>query len=228
MRSSKGTTWFLEMRYRRLRHDNADPARKENDERKEKEKPMTTIPIEPTINYEALARSFLDGLDGLQQNATGQLGGLLTVGATVRKRMNSTAAVPDKFIIAVASMLEEQPLLGSLSPRTAGKMKDVLALTGALDLIASRLEAMARTYRETIAARRYEVGADALRMYSVAKGMNRTNDPAELVPNVPTVQQALGRTGRISKAVKAAKAAKAAQAAAPAVDTPAVTAKAAK
>lgn len=171
---------------------------------------MTNIPFETPINYEALARSFLDGLDGLQLTATEQLGALLFVGPTIRKRLNSTAAVPDKFIIAVATMLEEQPQLGSLSPRAAGKMKETLALAGALDLIASRLELMARNYRETIAARRYEVGADALRMYSVAKGMNRINDPEELVPNVAVVRQALGRSGGVSAATKAARATKAA------------------
>jgi hypothetical protein len=167
---------------------------------------MTTIPLEPPIDYDALAQAFLDGIQNLHETTDQKMGGLLNVGPAIRRRLASTAGIPNKLILAVAQTLDEHPALAALSPRSAAKMREIVAFSVALNAVTDRLELLARTYRETIAVRRSDVVEDVLRMYKVAKSMNRASDLQQYFPQVEALREALGPRGRkgLSKKAKAA------------------------
>jgi hypothetical protein len=187
---------------------------------------MTNIPPEAPINYDAIAQAFLDGIQSLHEATNQNMGGLLNVGPAVRRRLAAAAGIPDELILGVAKTLDENPGLAGLSPRSAAKMREIIAFSVALNTITKHLEQVARTYRETNAVRRADVVQDVLRMYKVAKSMNRASDLQQYFPQVEALQQALGPRGRkaVSKKAKAAAAAVAAQAAAHKADATKVTA----
>jgi hypothetical protein len=170
---------------------------------------MTSIPLEVPIDYDALANAFLDGIQHLHDDTDAKMGALLNVGASARRRLAAMAAVPDKLILAMAQTLDEQPGLAGLSPRSSLKMREIIAFTHAVSAITDVLERLARTYHETIIARRADVVEDVLRMYQVAKSMNRASDLQQYFPQVEALKEALGPRGRkgVSKKAKAAAAA---------------------
>jgi hypothetical protein len=176
---------------------------------------MSTIPPEVPINYEAAARAFIDGLQALHETTDAQMGGLMYIGPAVRRRLNATSSLPDKLIEAVAAILDAQPGLAGLSPSSAAKMRDVIPFTAAVGTVADFLELLARKYRETVAVRRSDVGQDVLRIYNVARSMNRNSDLQQFFPQAQALPHALGSRGRktVSKKSKAAAAAQVADAA---------------
>jgi hypothetical protein len=170
---------------------------------------MTSIPLEVPVDYDALAKAFLDGIQHLHEDTDAKMGGLLNVAAPARRRLAAIAAVPDKLILAMAQTLDEQPGLAGLSPRSSLKMREIIAFTHAVNSITDVLERLARTYHETIVVRRADVVEDVLRMYQVAKSMNRASDLQQFFPQVEALKDALGPRGRkaVSKKVKVAAAA---------------------
>lgn len=157
---------------------------------------MSTIEPEVPINFEAVAEQHVGAMQAMHEATMQQLGGGVFIGPVSRRKLTSTANLPDKFFKVIGKTLEEQPLLASVSPQLAAKTRRVVPLSEALTLIAESHEFLARSCRETIAVRRSEVGEEALRVYGVAKSYNRVRDLEQFIPHANAMKDALGARGR--------------------------------
>jgi hypothetical protein len=166
---------------------------------------MSNIEPEVPINYEAIADQHIAALQALHDATMAQLGGGLFIGPVSRRKLISSAVLPDKFFRAVATALEEDDVLGSVSPQGAGKLRNVIPQSAALRKVRDFHQFLARSYSETDTVRRSTAGDDALRIYNVAKSFNRLRDNQEFVPRLKAMQEALGPRGRRSASVKNAK-----------------------
>jgi hypothetical protein len=157
---------------------------------------MSNIEPEVPINYEAIAEQHIAALQAMHDATMQQLGGGLFIGAVSRKKLMSSATLPDKFFHMVATALEEDEVLGNTSPQAAGRLRKVVPQSAALRKIRDFHEFLARSYSETDTVRRSKAGDDALRIYNVAKSFNRLRDSEELIPRLKAMQEALGARGR--------------------------------
>lgn len=155
---------------------------------------MSNLQPEAFPNYLGLARSHMDNLQAAHEATLAQLGGGAFVGPVARRKLTLMASTPDRFIAAVASTLEENPALATLSPRSPAEMRGAVAATAALTEMADRYELLGRECRETVAVRRAQVAEDAMRAYNICKSANRVSDLREAIPQVKDMKAALGRS----------------------------------
>jgi magnesium-transporting ATPase (P-type) len=161
---------------------------------------MTTIPDVPTspstrteTARQALPqiRAIVEGLEGLT---------FLTPGE--RLRLSASANVRDRFLETVAIAMEGSGLLGSNTKLTPAHFREMIEYSQACVALADELERLTRGIRDTVKVRRAEVATEALRVFGVARKINRPGDREELVSTVDQMQRALGR-GRRKATAKA-------------------------
>lgn len=155
---------------------------------------MSTIPPEPLTPHEITAQAMMMQLRETVQG----IAGYAFVGRGQRRKLNTAASLPDRFLQSVAVACDASSHLAGSSQITGSELRDTIAFARAYTSVADELEVIARGLRDTIAARRGDVGQRALRAYSMAKSINRPSDREVLIPHVNEMKRALGR-GRRSK-----------------------------
>lgn len=163
---------------------------------------MSNIEPEVPINYQGIADEHIAALQKTHDAVMAQLGGGVFIGPVSRRKLISTAIVPDKFFKVVSAALDDDPSLAVVSPGAPGRMRKIVPLSGAVRSMGDFYELLARSCRETDLLRRSEAGEDAFRVYNVAKSYNRARDPEQFIPRITAMKEALGARGRRSPEAK--------------------------
>jgi hypothetical protein len=87
--------------------------------------------------------------------------------------INSSAAVSDDFLIAMATVVDSTPTMATAASLTGEELRDVVAFCSAYTPVADVLELATRAVRYTIKVERAAAGMKALRAYQIGKGLNR-------------------------------------------------------
>jgi hypothetical protein len=95
-----------------------------------------------------------------------------------RRRINTAATLPDDFLEAVADALEAVPRYADVARLSTEEIEDTVTDTNARVAVVEELERVTRAMRDTIAARRADVGQRALLVYALAK---RSDDEEVIV-----------------------------------------------
>lgn len=136
----------------------------------------------------------------LRQIAT-TVAGFAHLSSTRRRKITSSASLPDAFLQAVAVACDATPHLASSSQISGAEIRDGLGFSQAYTSVADELELLARGLRGTVANRRFDLGQRALRAYGMAKSINRPEDRELLIPHLADMKRTLGRGRRHAAAV---------------------------
>jgi len=155
---------------------------------------MTITPTtsETQAIYEQTAMAMLQQLRALALSVPG----FAHVPALRRRKITTTASLPDAYLHAVSVACDASEHLALSSQITGAELRDGISFSRAFRAVADELELIAYALRGTVAERRYDIGRRALRAYSIAKGVNGSRDSAVLIPHVATMARTLNRSGR--------------------------------
>lgn len=105
------------------------------------------------------------------------------------------SAVTLEFVEDLAVAMEASPLLTAAAggPGVIAELRSELAYQLAMQAIAKELDLHARGVRFTLGKRRRKLNQAAMRIYNIAKGMNRPNEQAVFIPHMPGIQQSRRR-----------------------------------
>ncbi|HEU4889116.1 MAG TPA: hypothetical protein VFV49_14620 [Thermoanaerobaculia bacterium] len=157
---------------------------------------MTTIPMEPPNPHEVAVLNHIAQLRLIQDS----IAGYGFIGGQRRQSLKSSAAIPDRFLEAVAAALDASLHLATSSKVTGAQLRDVIAFARAFNSLADELEIVARGLRHTIAVRRGELARLGLRAYRIARSLDLPSEAQQLVPHIKEMKRTLGR-GRPNKPV---------------------------
>ena len=87
--------------------------------------------------------------------------------------INSSAAVSDDFLIAMATAADTTPSMAVAASLTGDELRDVVDFSTAFTPVGDVLELATRAVRYTVKVERAVAGMKALRAYQIAKGLNR-------------------------------------------------------
>lgn len=150
---------------------------------------MTAIPEVPTPNAAETARQIAQ-----QVRATVEtLPGLVFITPDERIRLAVSATVPDRFLEACAAAMDESTALSAVGKISAAQLRTIVATAQANLALADELERLARGVRDTVKVARAEAGTEALRVYSVARRLNRPRDAQSSVSTLVQMQRTLNR-----------------------------------
>lgn len=153
---------------------------------------MSTIPDTQTTSYAAIAQQMTQ----VAHEVVSRLDGFVYLSPGERLRVNTSANIPDKFLETIARAMDRFTALAASTSLTSAEIRDLVAWSQAWLSVADEFIRLARGIKETVKRRRAIGGTESLRVYSVAKHLNRPGDREELVPWVDQLQQALGRGRR--------------------------------
>lgn len=111
------------------------------------------------------------------------------------RRLVPPAAVPDRFLLTVATALDASSVLANVAQVTGADLRDAINFANAFATLVTELEVLQRGLRETITARRAEAGSGALRAYRMSKSLVGPPEKAVLIPYINDMKIALGRSG---------------------------------
>jgi hypothetical protein len=102
--------------------------------------------------------------------------------------------VPTPFLGSVIAAVAETPELQGVNKLDVNQAREVLQFIDAFRPIEEKLLALAHGIHFTIEMRRAGLAADALQIYSIAKGVIRDPGSAPLVQHIETMKRDLGRS----------------------------------
>jgi hypothetical protein len=149
---------------------------------------MSTIP-ESSI-HEQTAMAMLVQLRELAQSVKG----FNFTSPTHRRRLAAQGNVPDAFLRSVAVACDAAPTLASSGGVTGAELRDMMAFARAYLSVADELELLAKGLRDTVAQHRAEGTEKALRVYFIAKRINRPAEREALIPHLRNMTRDLGKT----------------------------------
>ncbi len=177
---------------------------------------MSTIPIQPpaaatatdpvptptpTItHYQQLADNFSKALDEIAQIIPKLE---ITHPATanfVRSHLN----VPTEFLATAIAAVEQTPELQGVNKLDVTAARDTLQFIEAFRPVQDKVTAFANSLKFTMASRKASLAADALQIYSIAKGVARDPGAAAVASLVSNLKRDLGRRGRAKGSAAAA------------------------
>jgi hypothetical protein len=157
----------------------------------------STIPETPTGParwFEAARVLSLQMRTALEQSLPGHV----VITADERVRLSAAANVPDDFLEQIAQALEGAASWAADSKLRPADLREVIAMSQAFSALANDIESsVLRGIRDTITARRAEVGEEALRLYGVWRKVVRPRDRESAVPHLVRLKEALNR-GRLA------------------------------
>lgn len=112
------------------------------------------------------------------------------------RRLAVAASVPDRFLEAAAGAMDQSPALASSAKMSATDLRSSIIEAQAYLGLADELERLARGVRDTAKVGKGAVGTEALRVYSVARHLNRARDSESSVSSLDQMQRTLNR-GRL-------------------------------
>jgi hypothetical protein len=122
-----------------------------------------------------------------------------------RRRITSTASLPDAFFEAVAAACGVHSELAAAGSVSAGQLRDVVARSRLRASLAEELRILARGVDDTDAEDRNEHGQRALRIYNVAGRINRPEEREMLIPHLAAMKRTLNRGRTNARKLAAAK-----------------------
>lgn len=154
---------------------------------------MTAIPDVPsTPNRVDAARQIAQQVRGIVET----LPGLVFITPEERTRLAVSATVPDRFLETTASAMDQNTALAAVAKMSAADLRMAVIVAQANLALADELERLARGVRDTVRVSRAAVGTEALRVYSVARRLDRPRDSATSVATLAQMQRTLNR-GRL-------------------------------
>jgi hypothetical protein len=172
----------------------------------------------PTVtHYQQLADDFSKALD--------QIAAIIpkleithpATASFVRSHLN----VPTEFLATAIAAVEQTPELQGVNKLDVSGARDTLQFIEAFRPVQDKVTAFANSLKFTMASRKASLAADALQIYSIAKGIARDPGAAAVASLVANLKRDLGRRGRTKGSVAAAKKPKLLTAARPEEERPA-------
>ena len=145
----------------------------------------------PTLSHAEVARQAIERI----RQALEVTGSTTLTDTAEHRRLNPLARVTDEMLERAAASLDTYPSLAATSEFTSAQIRDVIALSLAYRSIVDEFRLATRKLVQRITTIRAEVGEQALKIYGVAKQLNRPAQKAMLVPHVVAMRQAMGRRG---------------------------------
>src|ERR1051326_198755 len=147
----------------------------------------------PTVTfYQKLADDFSKALDEIAQIIPKLE---ITHPATanfVRSHLN----VPTEFLATAIAAVEQTPELQGTGKLDVTAARDTLQFIEAFRPVQDKVSAFANSLKFTMASRKANLAADALQIYSIAKGIARDPGAAAVASLVHNLKRDLGRRGR--------------------------------
>jgi hypothetical protein len=147
----------------------------------------------PTVTfYQKLADDFSKALDEIAQIIPKLE---ITHPATanfVRSHLN----VPTEFLATAIAAVEQTPELQGTGKLDVTAARDTLQFIEAFRPVQDKVTAFANSLKFTMASRKATLAADALQVYSIAKGIARDPGAAAVASLVSNLKRDLGRRGR--------------------------------
>ena len=161
----------------------------------------TTTPSPTVTHYQQLAADFSKALDEI----SAIIPRLELTHASTAKFVRSHLNVPMEFLATAIAVVEQVPALQHAEKLNVDAARDTLQFIDAFRPIADKVNAFAKSLNDTMASRRANLAADSLQIYSIAKGLARDPNSANVAALVANLKRDLGRRGRPKGSVTAAK-----------------------
>lgn len=157
----------------------------------------------PTItHYQQLADEFSKALDDIASIIPKLEATHPATANFVRSHLN----VPTEFLATAIAAVEQTPALQGVNKLDVASARDTLQFIEAFRPVQDKMTAFANSLKFTMASRKASLAADALQIYSIAKGVARDPGAAAVASLVQNLKRDLGRRGRAKGAAAAAKA----------------------
>jgi hypothetical protein len=172
------------------------------------EAPPTTGTTDPTPTptptvtfYQKLADDFSKALDEI----TAIIPKLEITHPATANFVRSHLNVPTEFLATAIAAVEQTPELQGTGKLDVTAARDTLQFIEAFRPVQDKVTAFANSLKFTMASRKATLAADALQVYSIAKGIARDPGAAAVASLVSNLKRDLGRRGRPKGSVAAAK-----------------------
>lgn len=163
------------------------------------ETPPTTGTTDPTPTptptvtfYQKLADDFSKALDEI----TAIIPKLEITHPATANFVRSHLNVPTEFLATAIAAVEQTPELQGTGKLDVAAARDTLQFIDAFRPIQDKVTAFANSLKFTMASRKASLAADALQIYSIAKGIARDPGAAAVASLVSNLKRDLGRRGR--------------------------------
>jgi hypothetical protein len=156
----------------------------------------------PTItHYQQLADQFSKALDDISAIIPKLESTHVATANFVRSHLN----VPTEFLATAIAAVEQVPELQSVNKLDVAAARDTLQFIEAFRPVQDKVTAFAASMKFTMSSKKASLAADALQIYSIAKGVARDPGSAGVASIVSNLKRDLGRRGRPKNPVAAAK-----------------------
>lgn len=152
-------------------------------------------------HYQQLAAEFCKQLDEIAAT----IPRLELTHASTAKFVRSHQNVPTEFLATAIAVVEQVPELLAANRLDIAAARDTLQFIEAFRPVADKVVSVAKSLSDTMAARKATLAADALQVYSIAKGLARDPNSAHIAALVANLKRDLGRRGRTKGSTNAAK-----------------------
>ena len=163
------------------------------------EAPPTTGTTDPTPTptptvtfYQKLADDFSKALDEI----TAIIPKLEITHPATANFVRSHLNVPTEFLATAIAAVEQTPELQGTGKLDVTAARDTLQFIEAFRPVQDKVTAFANSLKFTMASRKASLAADALQIYSIAKGIARDPGAAAVASLVSNLKRDLGRRGR--------------------------------
>jgi hypothetical protein len=146
-------------------------------------------------HYQQLAAEFCKQLDEIAAT----IPRLELTHASTANFVRSHLNVSTEFLATAIAVVEQVPELLSAKRLDIAAARDTLQFIEAFRPVADKLVSFSKSLSDTMAARKATLAADALQVYSIAKGLARDPNSAHIAALVANLKRDLGRRGRRPK-----------------------------
>jgi hypothetical protein len=158
--------------------------------------------VTPTLtHYQQLAAEFCKQLDEIAAT----IPKLELTHASTAKFVRSHLNIPTEFLATAIAVVDQVPELLNANRLDITAARDTLQFIEAFRPVADKVVSVAKSLTDTMAARKATLAADALQVYSIAKGLARDPNSAHIAAMVSNLKRDLGRRGRTKGTPNAAK-----------------------
>src|ERR1051326_19458 len=160
----------------------------------------TTTPTPTITHYQQLAENFSKALDEI----AAIIPKLEITHPATANLDRSHLNVPTEFLATAIAAVEQTPELQGTGKLDVTAARDTLQFIEAFRPVQDKVTAFANSLKFTMASRKATLAADALKVYSIAKGIARDPGAAAVASLVANLKRDLGRRGRPKGSVAAA------------------------
>jgi len=151
----------------------------------------TTTPTPTVTHYQQLAENFSKALDDI----AAIIPKLEVTHPATANFVRSHLNVSTEFLNTAIAAVEQTPELQGLNKLDVNAARDTLQFIEAFRPVQDKISAFANSLKFTMASRKASLTADALQIYSIAKGIARDPGAAAVASHVHNLKRDLGRRG---------------------------------